>query len=157
MKAHKTFSTKIKRNFPHSPMNNRALSQLMGAMILVIITASISTLIYIWSANYTNMLIEQQQAFTISNVKYYMLGASYYLNVTITNIGYSIINITSAHLYNINGSSTNTTIIFSSFIVNPGQTVTQKFMLSHPLTKGQTYILEISTNKGYSVSFTFSP
>jgi hypothetical protein len=138
-------------------MKNRALSQLMGAMILVIITASISTLIYIWSANYTNMLIEQQQAFTISNVKYYMLGASYYLNVTITNIGSSIINITSAHLYNIDGSPTNITIMFNSFIVNPGQTVTQKFTLSHPLKKGQTYILEITTNIGHSVSFTFSP
>jgi len=138
-------------------MKSKALSQLTGAMILVIITASISTLIYIWSANYTNMLIEQQQAFTISNVKYYTLGASYYLNVTITNIGSQIINITSAHLYNIDGSPTNTTIMFNSFIVNPGQTVTQKFTLSHPLKKGQTYILEISTNKGCSVSFTFSP
>jgi len=138
-------------------MKSKALSQLMGAMILVIITASISTLIYIWSANYTNMLIEQQQAFTISNVKYYMLGASYYLNVTITNIGSSIINITSAHLYNIDGSPTNITIMFNSFIVNPGQTVTQKFTLSHPLKKGQTYILEITTNIGHSVSFTFSP
>jgi ABC-type uncharacterized transport system fused permease/ATPase subunit len=157
MKTHKTFSTKTKRKFPHSPMNNRALSQLMGAMILVIITASISTLIYIWSANYTNMLIEQQQAFTISNVKYYMLGASYYLNVTIINIGSSIINITSAHLYNIDGSPTNITIMFNSFIVNPGQTVTQKFTLSHPLKKGQTYILEITTNIGRSVSFTFAP
>jgi len=141
--------------------NKKAVSPIIATLLLILIAVAAGVIIYVWTTSYIGTQIGTaggQETFIITNVKYYVVSTSYYVNVTIINQGASAINITSVKVYD---SSYSTLIAYNYSatklpVIASGDTLTFNVKLSGPLQKGTSYVLEARTVKGNTAVYRFT-
>ncbi|MEM3832109.1 MAG: archaellin/type IV pilin N-terminal domain-containing protein [Thermoprotei archaeon] len=142
-------------------LKKRAISPIIAALILILITVAAGVIVYIWATGYIGTQIgglSGQENFVITKAKYYVVSSTNYLDVTILNQGSSAINVTSVKVYYANYTkvkATNTTS-FPTIVINPGATSTLKVPLNNPLAKGTDYVVEVTTVKNNTAILRFT-
>jgi len=140
--------------------NKKAVSPIIATLLLILIAVAAGVIIYIWTTSYIGTQIgtaSGQETFVITKVKY-VDGNDNETDVTIINQGATAINIKSVIVYD----STYTNIqaknktISPTTTINPGDTQTLNVKLNNPLSKGVSYVLEVTTEKGYTAVYRFT-
>ena len=141
--------------------NKKAVSPIIATLLLILIAVAAGVIIYIWTTSYVGTQIGTvggQETFVITNVKY-KTSPSTSLDVTIINQGSAAINITSATLYQSDGSTPVSGVSITTglpHVISPGTTDTFTLTLNATLSKGQSYVLQVTTIKGNIAVFRFT-
>jgi flagellin-like protein len=144
--------------------NKKAVSPIIATLLLILIAVAAGVIIYVWVTGYVGTQIGTaggQEPFVITNVKYYKSGSNYYVNITIVNQGSAAIQISKVKVYTANYTNlvaTSTTFTPPTVIIEPGATMTFNANLgtTSVLTRGTSYVLEVTTVKGNTAVYRFT-
>jgi len=142
--------------------NKKAVSPIIATLLLILIAVAAGVIIYIWTTSYIGTQIgtaSGQETFVITKVKYTTPSGTPTLTVTIINQGATAINIEGFIVYDstyTNEQAHNSTPATPTSIINPGETKTLTVELDNPLSKGVSYVLEVTTEKGYTAVYRFT-
>jgi flagellin-like protein len=141
--------------------NKKAVSPIIATLLLILIAVAAGVIIYVWTTSYVGTQIGSvggQETFVITNVKYYKVSSTGYVNVTIVNQGTTAINITSVKVYDSTYSTVQAYNTTSSKLpgITPGDTLTFNVKLNTSLNKGKSYVLEVTTAKNNIAVYRFT-
>lgn len=152
----------------------KAISPIIATLILIVITVAAGVIVYYFVSGYASSStagVTSQETFIITNVLVKNNATGTNLTITVANTGNVVINITSGIV--IKQSTGQTFYLFTkarphnsilNAIVNPGQTLsidvsvssTNTTLTGVKLPAGQTYILQLTTTRGTTQTFSFT-